>query len=101
MDQNEDPRELELKIEQVERIAARISDPATYERLKAWADELRVRLRRHLDRGHNEGCGAVQPIAAGASTGLLCGLGLDGGSNIRRSPNRSIRPALQFRLPFS
>jgi hypothetical protein len=49
MDQNEDPRELELKIEQVERIAARISDPTTYERLKAWADELKVRLRRHLD----------------------------------------------------
>ena len=43
MDQNEDPRELELKIEQAERIAARIGDPTTYERLKAWADELRGR----------------------------------------------------------
>jgi hypothetical protein len=41
MDQNEDPRELELKIEQAERIAARIGDPTTYERLKAWVDELR------------------------------------------------------------
>jgi hypothetical protein len=61
MDQNEDPRELELKIEQVERIAARISDPTTYERLKAWADELRVRLRRHLDRGHNEGWARFNP----------------------------------------
>ena len=49
MDQNEDPRELELKIEQAERIAARIGDPTTYERLKAWADELRGRLRRRLD----------------------------------------------------
>jgi hypothetical protein len=38
MDQNEDPRELELKIEQAERIAARIGDPTTYERLKAWVD---------------------------------------------------------------
>ena len=49
MDQNEDPRELELKIEQAERIAARIGDPTTYERLKAWADELRGKLRRRLD----------------------------------------------------
>ena len=49
MDQNEDPRELDLKIEQAERIAARIGDPTTYERLKAWADELRGRLRRRLD----------------------------------------------------
>ena len=49
MDQNEDPRELELKIEQAERIAARIGDPTTYERLKAWADELRGRLQRRLD----------------------------------------------------
>lgn len=49
MDQNEDPRELELKIEQAERIAARIGDPTTYERLKAWADELRGRLRRRQD----------------------------------------------------
>jgi hypothetical protein len=49
MDQTEDPRELELKIEQAERIAARIGDPTTYERLKAWADELRGILRRRLD----------------------------------------------------
>ena len=49
MDQNEDPRELELKIEQAERIAARIGDPTTLERLKAWADELRGRPRRRLD----------------------------------------------------
>jgi hypothetical protein len=49
MDQTEDPRELELKIEQAERIAARIGDPTTYQRLKAWADELRGKLRRRLD----------------------------------------------------
>jgi Protein of unknown function (DUF2934) len=49
MDQNEDPRELELKIEQAERIAARIGDPTTYERLKAWVDELRGRLRRRRE----------------------------------------------------
>jgi DUF2934 family protein len=54
MDQNEDPRELELKIEQAERIAARIGDPTTYERLKAWADELRGRLRRRLDAGRTK-----------------------------------------------
>jgi hypothetical protein len=54
MDQNEDPRELELKIEQAERIAARIGDPTTYERLKAWVAELRGRLRRRLDARHTK-----------------------------------------------
>jgi Protein of unknown function (DUF2934) len=49
MDQNEDPRELKLKIEQAERIAARMSDPTTYGWLKAWADELKERLRLRLD----------------------------------------------------
>ena len=53
MDQSEDPRELELKIEQAERIAARIGDPTTYERLKAWADELRGTLRRRLEARRN------------------------------------------------
>ena len=46
MDQNEDPRELELKIEQASCIAARIDDQTTVERLKAWIDGLRGRLRQ-------------------------------------------------------
>ena len=56
MDQIEDPRELERKIEQASRIASRINDPTTYQRLTAWIDELtqslrnRVAARRSRDR---------------------------------------------------
>ena len=49
MDQGEDPHELERKIEQVTRIAARVTDPTTYERLKAWAEELKQKLRQRLE----------------------------------------------------
>jgi hypothetical protein len=38
MDQSDDPRELERKIEQAARIASRVNDPTTVERLRAWID---------------------------------------------------------------
>ena len=41
MDQLEDPRDLERKIEQASRIASRVTDQTTYQRLTAWVDELR------------------------------------------------------------
>ena len=49
MDQIEDPRELERKIDQATRIASRINDPTTVERLRAWIEELRQRLRQRLE----------------------------------------------------
>jgi Protein of unknown function (DUF2934) len=49
MDQNEEPRDLEHKIEQASRIASRISDQTTVERLRAWIEELRHKLRQHLE----------------------------------------------------
>jgi hypothetical protein len=49
MDQNEDPRELELKIEKATRIAARIGDPTTVERLRTWVEELGQKLRRRRE----------------------------------------------------
>ena len=46
MDQSEDPRELERKIEQAARIASHVNDPTTVERLKAWIEDLKQRLRQ-------------------------------------------------------
>ena len=48
MDQTEDPRELERKIEQARRIASTITDETTLERLRAWVDELKQGLRQRL-----------------------------------------------------
>jgi Protein of unknown function (DUF2934) len=48
MDQIEDPRELERKIEQASRIASRINDPTTYQRLTAWIDELKQSLGKRV-----------------------------------------------------
>ena len=48
MDQSEDPRELERKIDQATRIASRISDQTTVEWLRAWIEELKHRLRQRL-----------------------------------------------------
>jgi len=48
MEQNEDPRELERKIEQASRIVSRINDPTTLERLRALVEELKRRLRQRL-----------------------------------------------------
>ena len=49
MDQSEDdPRELERKIDQARRIASTITDQTTLERLKAWAEQLKQSLRQRL-----------------------------------------------------
>ena len=49
MDQlDEDPRDLERKIEQASRIASRVTDQTTYQRLTAWVEELRQRLQKRL-----------------------------------------------------
>jgi hypothetical protein len=48
MDDSEDPLELERKIAQANRISSRITDQTTYERLRAWVDELRQRLGQRL-----------------------------------------------------
>ena len=46
MDEPEDVLELERKIAQASRIAQQVPDPTTYERLRAWVEELRQRLRQ-------------------------------------------------------
>ena len=46
MDQSEDPRELERKIEQARRIASTLTDQSTIERLRAWVGELSQRLKQ-------------------------------------------------------
>ena len=46
MDEPEDVLELERKIAQASRIVQQVPDPTTYERLKAWVEELRQRLRQ-------------------------------------------------------
>ena len=56
MDEPEDVLELERKIAQASRIAQYVPDPTTYERLKAWVEELRQRLlqRRAVRRNREE-----------------------------------------------
>ena len=49
MDQSEDPRELERKIDQATRIASRINDQTTVERLRAWIQDLRQTLQQRLE----------------------------------------------------
>ena len=49
MYQSEDTRELERKIDLATRIASGISDQMTVERLTAWIEELRQRLRQRLE----------------------------------------------------
>jgi hypothetical protein len=46
MDETDDVLELERKNAQASRISSRVTDPTTYERLKAWVAELRQRLRQ-------------------------------------------------------
>jgi hypothetical protein len=48
VDQSDDPRELERKIELASRISARINDATTIERLRDWVEDLRQRLRERL-----------------------------------------------------
>jgi hypothetical protein len=50
MDQtDDDPRELERRIQQASRIASNISDETTVGRLTAWIDELKRKLRRRSE----------------------------------------------------
>ena len=49
MDQRDDPRELERKIEQAARIASRVNDPTTVERLRAWIEDLKQKRRQRLE----------------------------------------------------
>jgi hypothetical protein len=49
MEQSEDPKELERKIAQASRIASRVSDQTTIERLLAWAEDLRRKLKQHRE----------------------------------------------------
>ena len=49
MDLSEDPQELECKIDQATRLASRINDQTTVERLRAWIEVLRQRLRQRLE----------------------------------------------------
>jgi hypothetical protein len=49
MDQSDDPRELERKIEQATRIACRLNDQTTAERLSAWIEDLKQRLQQRLE----------------------------------------------------
>jgi hypothetical protein len=49
MGQSEDPRQIERQIEQANRIASKVNDPTTVERLTAWVQDLRQRLSRIMD----------------------------------------------------
>jgi hypothetical protein len=49
MDQSDDPGELERKIEQAARIASRVSDQTTVERLRTWIEDLKQKLRQRLE----------------------------------------------------
>ena len=48
MDHIEDPHELEREIERAKRFAAGVTDQTTYQRLKAFVEELRQRLQQRL-----------------------------------------------------
>ena len=49
MGQNEDPGDLERKIDQATRIASRVNDQTTVERLWAWIEDMKQKLRRRLE----------------------------------------------------
>jgi hypothetical protein len=49
MDQSDDPKELERKIGQAARIASRVDDPTTVERLRAWIEDLKQGLRQRRE----------------------------------------------------
>ena len=49
MDQSEDPRDLERKIEQATRIASNVTDETTVQRLTALAEHLRQKLRQLVE----------------------------------------------------
>lgn len=47
-EQDEDPYELERKIEKASRLVSAVTDQTTYQRLTAWIDELRQKLQKRL-----------------------------------------------------
>ncbi len=49
MDQSDDPRELERKIEQAVRISSSVSDQTTVQRLQAFVEDLKHRLMQIVD----------------------------------------------------
>ena len=49
MDQSENSGDLERKIEQATRIASRVTDQTTVERLRAWIEDLKQKLRQRLE----------------------------------------------------
>jgi len=49
MDQSDDPRELERKIEQATRMASRVTDQTTVERLRAWVEDLKRKLQQRRE----------------------------------------------------
>ena len=49
MDQSEDPRELQRQIEQATRIASSVTDQTTVQRLRAFAEHLRLKLRQVVE----------------------------------------------------
>src|SRR3954454_2678490 len=48
MDHNEDAREIEREIERAKRLASSVYDQTTYQRLKAFVEELKQRLQQRL-----------------------------------------------------
>jgi hypothetical protein len=49
MSQSDDPRELERKIEQASRIASRLNDQTTVDRMRAWIEDLKQKLPQRLE----------------------------------------------------
>ena len=49
MEQSDEPQELERKIEQATRIASRVADQTTVERLRAWIEDLKQKLRQRRE----------------------------------------------------
>lgn len=50
MDQSEeDPRELQRQLELATRIASSVTDQTTVERLRAWIEDLKQKLRQRLE----------------------------------------------------
>jgi hypothetical protein len=54
MDQSEDPRELERKIEQAIRISTSASDQTTVQRLQAFVEDLKHKLMQIVDGRRNK-----------------------------------------------
>ena len=54
MDQGEDPKELERKIEQAVRISSSVSDQTTVQRLQAFVEDLKHRLKQIVEGRRNK-----------------------------------------------